>query len=220
MATDVDAPRIARARANALGFGERSGPRPRRKRGRIAAGVTLLVVSGWLAGVVFVSVGHRQEVLAVANSVERFEEVQADDLRVVRVAADPDVGVVPASRLDDMVGRVAGTDLIPGSLLAEEQLLDPDERVVGTNEAVVGTVLEAGESPTNLAAGVNVEVVVRAPAGSGAGPQTLSGWVFDVDDTETAGIDSQRVSLVVPAASVAIVSAAAAENRVSVAVLG
>lgn len=220
MSTNVDVPPVARARANALGWGDGASERPRRKRGRIAAGVTLLIVCGWLAAVVFVSAGRRQEVLALAHPVGRFEELEADDLRVVRVAADPDLELVAGDRLDDLVGRPAATDLVEGSLLHEDELLDPGERVVGPGEAVVGTVLEAGDSPGNLAAGVEVEVVVRAAAGSSAGPQTLRGWVLGVADAANPGLDSERVSLVVPGTDVAMVSAAAAEDRVSVAVLG
>jgi hypothetical protein len=182
--------------------------------------VTLLVVCGWLAAVVFASVGHREEVLALARPVGRYEQLQAEDLRVVRVAADPDLGTVPAGRLDDLVGRPAATDLVAGSLLHEDELLDAGERVVGPVEAVVGTVLEAGDSPGNLAAGVDVEIVVRAAAGSRAGPQTLQGWVLEASDTDTPGVESERVSLVVPSTNVALVSSAAAEGRVSVAVLG
>ncbi|MGH9211740.1 MAG: SAF domain-containing protein [Acidimicrobiales bacterium] len=184
------------------------------------AGVTLLIVSGWLAAVIFVSVGSRQEVVALAGSVDRFEELTADDFQVVRVAADHEVDVVRAGEMDELVGRVAATDLVEGALLHEDQLLDPGERVVASGEAVVGAVLAAGDSPGNIAPGVSVEVVVRPPAGSSAGPETLSGWVLEVEDTDTPGVDSQQVSLVVPASRVALVSAAAAEERVSVAVLG
>lgn len=217
----MESPRVARARANALGLAGEPVVRPRRRRGRIAAGVVLLVVSGWLAAVVFMSVGRRQEVLAVAGPVERFEQVDAEDLQVVRVAADPAVGVIPAGRLEDVVGRVAATDLVEGSLLHEGELLESGQRVVGVGEAVVGAVLSAGDSPSNLAAGEAVDVVVRPPAGVTTGAQTLQGWVLSVTDADgAAGVDGQRVSLVVPADTVAAVSAAAAEDRVSVAVLG
>jgi hypothetical protein len=182
--------------------------------------VTVLIVCGWLAAVVFASVSHRREVLAVAHPVSRFEQVKAEDLRVVRVAADPDVDVVPADRLNELVGRPAATDLIKGSLLSSDELLDPGQRVVGAGEAVVGAVLEAGDAPGNLAAGVNVEVVVRPPAGSSVGPQTLQGWVLEAAKADTPGVDSERVSLVVPSPDVALVSSAAAEGRVSIAVQG
>lgn len=220
MATELDTPRVARARANALGLGGESSAVPRRRRGRIAAGMTLLIVSGWLAAVTFVSVGSRREVLALAQPVGRFEELTRQDLRVVRVATDPEVEVVSAERLDALVGRVAATDLAEGSLVHEGELLDAGDRLVGADEAIVGTVLAAEDSPGHLASGTDVEIVVRAPAGSTAGAQTLRGWVRAVEDADTPGIDSQRVSLVVPADSVALVSAAAAEDRVSIAVLG
>lgn len=220
MAVDVESRRTARARASAIGKVGQQRQTPRRRRGRIAAGVTLLIVCGWLAAVIFTSVGSRREVLSLAHQVEQFSELKREDLRVVRVAADPDVDVVPADRIDELVGRVAATDLVDGSLLDEDQLLERDERLVGADEAVVGAVLAAGDSPGNLAAGADVEVVVRQPAGTTGGPQTIPGWVLKVEDTESPGVQASRVSLVIPSDSVAMVSAAAAESRVSVAVVG
>lgn len=180
----------------------------------------MLVVCAWLAAVIFSSVGSRREVVALAQSVDRFHELTRDDLRVVRVAADPDVGMVPAGKIDDLIGRVAATDLVAGSLLHQGALLEPGERLVGPDEAVVGTVLAAGDSPGNLVAGADVEVVVRQPAGTSGGAQTIPGWVLGVEEGTTPGVESERVSLVVPSDAVAVVSAAAAEDRVSVAVMG
>lgn len=219
MATTTEEPRVGRARANALGWGDDPGGVPRRK-GRIAAGLTLIVVCGWLAAAAFLSAGSRSEVLAVARPVNRFEPLAREDLRVVRVATDRDVGTVPVDRLEDLLGRPASTALVEGALLHEEQLLDANTRVVKPDEAVVGAVLAAEDSPATLAAGAEVEVVVRAQAGSAAGPQTLRGWVLAVEDVDTPGTESQRVTLVVPAGDVALVSSSASEGRVSVAVLG
>jgi SAF domain-containing protein len=213
-------PHVERARANALGWGDGQGPRPRRRRGRIAAGVTLVIVSGWLAAVIFLSVGSRREVLAVADSVDQFDELAESDFRVVRVAADTDVDLVPADRLDELVGSVAATDLGEGSLLTEGQLLDPEEALVGANEATVGTVLAPAAAPANLASGAQVEIVIRPGAGSEGAAQTLRGWVLEVGDSEETQTGGRRVTLVVSADAAAVVSAAAAEERVSVVVLG
>lgn len=219
MATVTDETRLARVRANGLGGQSDTAGSPRRRRGRIAAGAAVMAVSGWLAVAVFASAGSRDEVLVVARPVDRFEQVERDDLRVVRVAADSRVGSVPADRMDDVVGRPASVPLVEGSLLHEDQVLHEDV-VVGDGEAAVGAVLAEEDFPSTLAAGAEVEVVVRPPAGSTSGPLTLGAWVLAVEDAERAGTESRRVTLVVPARDVALVSAAASDDRVSVAVTG
>lgn len=220
MATAIE-PRVARARANALGWGGDGPTGSRRSRGRIVAGVILLIVSGWLAAVVFLSVGSREEVVVVAGPVEQFQELTEDDLRVARVAADPDVGLVPADKLEDVVGRVAATPLVEGALLHDDHLMDVAAEVVAASEGVVGAVLAAEDAPADLAAGMRVEVLVLPdPNSDRETTRPIRGWVRDVNEVDTPGIPSQRVSLVVPADEVASVSSAASEGRVSVAVVG
>jgi len=220
MATTVEAP-PSRARANAIGWGGDPRVPVRRNRGRIAAAVVLMVVCGWLAAVVFLSVGDRREVVALGRSVPRYQELTEDDLRVVRVAADEGVSTLPAGRIDDLVGRVAATDLAPGTLLSEKQLLAEGQRAVGDGEAVVGTLLAAADSPDTLPRGARVQVIVRPATGSVDGTtETIRGWILDVAWAEQAAGGGRKVSLVVPAESAETVAAGASEKRVSVVVLG
>lgn len=74
MTTTVEAP-ASRARASAIGWGGNSHVPARRNRGRIAAAVVLMVVCGWLAAVVFLSVGDRNEIVALARPVPRYHEL-------------------------------------------------------------------------------------------------------------------------------------------------
>lgn len=181
-----------------------------------------MIVSGWVGAVVFVSAGARTEVLATSGPVERFTVLSRDDLRVVRVATDGDVPTVPADRIDEIVGRTTSIDLRDGALVAEGDLLAAGERPVGPTEAVVGALLASTDSPGRLPKGADVEVIVRPPAGSTVGSRTLTGWVLDVEvpaDAQ-AGAPGRWVSLVVSRADAGAVSAAAAEKRVTVVVLG
>jgi hypothetical protein len=220
LAAVTDEARLNRARANGLGFGAGSAGLPKRSRGRIVAGLTLVAVCGWVATAVFVSAGSRQEVLAVARPISRYDEVERGDLKVVRVAAGPEVDTVPADQLEELIGRRVTTSLVEGSLLQDDLLLDADARVVGDTEAVVSAVFAQEDAPATLSAGDEVELIVRSPAGSIAGPQTLPGWVLAVEDADRAGTSSQRAALVVRRTDTALVSAASAEQRVSVAVTG
>ncbi len=217
-----DQPRLSRARASALGWGQQPGRSGRTNRGRIVGAAVLMVVSGWLGAVVFLSAGSREEVLAVDGPLERFTELYRDDLRVVRVAADGDVPVIDADRLDDIVGRTTSMELADGALLSEDQLLDAGERPVGPGEAVVGALLAPTDSPGRLAKGADVQVIVREAADTGTPSRSLEGWILDVESPENAGAGAQGrwVSLVVAQADAGQVSAAAAENRVTVVVLG
>jgi hypothetical protein len=217
-----DRPRLSRARASALGWGPEPGRPGRHNRTRIVGAVVLMVVSGWLGAVAFLTAGSRQEVLAVDGHIERLTELSREDLHVVRVAADDEVGVIGADRLDEIVGRVTAMELAGGTLLSEEQLLARDERPVGPGEAVVGALLAPADSPGQLPQGAAVRVIVRSPANAGAPARTIEGWILDVDDADAqqAGVDGRWVSLVVPDAESGEVSAAAAENRVTVVVVG
>ncbi len=213
---------VSRARASAIGWASDPQGPARRKPGRIAAAVVLMVVCSWLAAVVFLSVGHRREVVALARPVARFTQLSRSDLRVVRVASDPSVSVVSAANVDDLVGRVAATDLTAGSLLSDKQLMAKGRRPVGNGEAVVGTLLASTDSPDVLPLGARVQVIVRAAASDTANTdsQTIRGWILAVGNADPASGEGRKVSLVVPAGDAGKVSAAASEKRVSVVVLG
>ena len=214
------APGTVGARASALGWGHEPG-RGRRSRGRIVGAVALMVVSGWVAAVVFLSAGSRQEVLAVRGPLEQFTELSRSDLRVVRVAADREVPTIDADRLDDLLGRTTSMAIPDGALLSEDQLLGVDERALSPGEAVVGALLAPTDSPGRLPKGADVQVIVRQPAGSQESSRTLEGWILDVEspDAVQAGAQGRWVSLVVAQADAGQVSAAAADDRVTVVVL-
>jgi hypothetical protein len=175
-----------------------------------------------MAAVVFLSAGRRDEVLAVDGPVERFTELSREDLRVVRVAAGADVPTIDADQLDEVVGRVTSMPLAEGTLLSGSQLLADGDEPVGPGEAVVGALLLPADAPGALPRGAAVRVIVRPAAGSAEPARSLGGWVLDVEDPDEsqAGGQGRWVSLVVPDADATQVSAAAAEDRVTVVVLG
>ena len=180
-----------------------------------------MVVFGWLAAVVFMSVGDRKEVVALARAVPRYEAITPDDLKVVHVAADPEVQTVAAAGIDGLVGRVAATDLTPGSLLAPKQLLAKGQRPIDKGDAVVGTLLASTDSPDVLPRGARVQVIVRPRAGvAEESSETIEGWILAVTSADQAVGGGRKVSLVVPERAANLVSAAASEKRVSVVVLG
>lgn len=213
----VEALSPARARAAAA-----AAPRDpvRRRWGRIGAGVAAALLGAWVFAALYLSADDTREVLVVAEGVERLESIERSDLRVVSLPTNSDVQTVPASRLNDLVGRIAATDLAAGSLLADGQLVPVGERLVAADEAVVGVLVGPGDAPaTGLDRGAAVSVVVRPPAGVTGDAQEVPGWVADVSGAVASNGD-RPVEVVVAKGDAAAVSAAAADRRVTIVVLG
>lgn len=197
-----------------------SGLPARRRWGRVAVGAVLVLVGAWTAAALYASAGERVEAVVAAGDVARFEELGRDDLKVVRVAADPGVDTIPGADLDELVGRVAATDLSDGVLLSEDQLVGRDERLVDPGEAVVGARLGPGAAPRGALVGGTRVLVVVSPAQtvSDEEPVEVEGWLADIGEPDaTSG--QREVSLVVPASSAAEVAAAAADQRIAVVAL-
>lgn len=206
------------ARAAAVGPPKPGGP-VRRRWGRIGVGAAAAVVGAWVFAALYLSAGDRREVLALSHDVARLEVVDRSDLRVVRISSDADISSVNASQLDELVGRVAGVDLVAGSLLVEDQLVAEGRQLLGADEAVVGVLLGPGDSPVrSLRRGAPVLVVVRPPAGSQGDPEEIEGWVFDASG-EPVNTRERPIELAVPRDQAALISAAAADQRVTIVAL-
>jgi hypothetical protein len=96
-------------------------PRSRRRPGLYALG-TVLVVVGALAAVWLVnSTSNRVPVLVLANDVSYGDTITRADLTTTEVAHDPSVRTVPADQASEVVGNVAATTLLKGSLLSPGQ---------------------------------------------------------------------------------------------------
>jgi hypothetical protein len=197
-----------------------SSVRVRRRWGRFAAGATLALLGAWISAMLFVSVGNRVEVVAVARDVDKFGKLEKDDLRTVRVAADPSIDTIAASQLDELVGRYAAVDLTPGTLLSPKQLVRKDAQVVAPDESVVGIELDPGDAPASLLEGGTDVLVVIGPKGTGGGeaPRAVPGWLLRINDTdEDSG--KRLVDVVVSESSAPDVAAASADDRVTLAAL-
>ena len=199
-----------------------TGLPPRRRWGRVAVGALLALLGAWAGMILVATAGGREEMLAVAADVGRGEQIERGDLKVVRVAADTGVATVPAGDMDEIVGKLAASDLPSGSLLSRDQVLEEGERVVTTDEAVVGARLAPGAAPRGeVAPGTWVVVVVDPPAtdAEAGTPTEVTGWLRDIGDpAENTG--AREASLVVPASSAATVAAAAADERIAVVTIG
>lgn len=145
-------------------------PKARRRPALLALGAGLMAL-GVLSGAWLVNgAGDRQSVLAVARAVPFGTVITAGDLTRAEVSLDPAVATVPANEIGQIVGRIAATDLTPGSLLTRSAVTDVAPPVRGqvlVAIAVSTTRMSAG----GLQAGDRV-LVVDTPA-AGADPPTL-----------------------------------------------
>ena len=144
-----------------------SGTPRRRRWGITLLGVGAVVVGGWAFAMLWLAAGDRVEVVALADDVQAYEELERSDLATVRVADAEGVDVVRAAEIDDLVGRTVRADQPAHSLLVEADLFAEDETLVGPDEAVVGAELADGTVPVELARGREVMVVVRSAADCG-----------------------------------------------------
>lgn len=191
----------------------------RRRWGRVGAGAAAALLGAWVFAALYLSAGDRTDVLALANDVDRFEVIERSDLRVVLVSDNPEVESIDAGRVDEFVGRIARVDLVSGSLLAPRQMLAAGASLLGEHEAVVGVLVGAGDSPVrSLRRGAPVLVVIRPAAGSQGDAVEVEGWVFDASG-EALNTRERPVELAVPRDRAGLISAAAADRRVSVVAL-
>jgi SAF domain len=182
-------------------------------------GIATMLVGSWVAAAIYMSAGNRNEVLVVANKVDRLHPIQRTDLRVVRISADTDAASVGAARIEEFIGRVASSDLAPGSLLAEAQLLPAGAKLLADSEAVVGLLLGPGDAQMNLKRGTSIVLVVRPAAGQTTPPVEVTGWVFN-SSAEALSSRDRPIELAVPRDRAALVSAASADKRVTIVALG
>ena len=203
----------AHRRAAITAGGRTPGEVPTRRRwGRVAAGSCLALLGGLLFAVLYLSAGQRVDVLVAAHDIGPFETIERGDLRIERVAADPDVATIEGANLDDIVGRTAAAAIPEGGLLAPDQVYAEDARIVGSGEAVVGIQLAPGQAPEALRTGDAVIVGIEAGAGPDAQPEQVSGWVLESASATTRAVIAAPRSWCRADAALAVGTAAAGDH--------
>ena len=185
---------------------------------RLGAGVTAAVLGAWFFASLYNSAGNRTEAIVLRATVNRFEVVKRTDLKVVRISADTEAAHVPSAQIEQVIGRLAATDLVEGSMLVDAQLLPAGDSLLKPDEALVGLLLGAGESQMGLRKGAPVVMIVRPAQGETTAPVEVKGWVYDAS---AAALNSRErpVEVAVPRGKAALVSAAGADKRVTLVIL-
>src|SRR5690606_21460831 len=160
----------------------------RQRRWSLALLAVLVTLGSALAFVVlWMNAGDRKPVLALRNGVAAGQTIEADDLEVVRVSADPGLSLIPSSERSDVVGERAAVNLLAGTLLVEETLKTADDLDSGL--AVIAIPVAKTELPAeDLETGDRVVLVRTGSGPEDPGDEIGSGRVFSVkegDDTST-----------------------------------
>jgi hypothetical protein len=205
----------------------RVGPPPRERRPALLVGaVLLIVVSAAIITSLFLQVGNRTEVLAVARTVPIGRPIAVEDLKRVRIATDPGLHTIPVSAADRVIGKPAATTLLPGTLLTPEQL--GASQLPAAGQAIVGLDLKGAQMPVpadQLQPGARVRIIATpAPAGT-PGPRLDAqggvlvdeAQVFSVQAVETS--DTIHVAVVVADREAGRVLRAAASGQAGLVVL-
>ena len=194
----------------------------RRRRGLWAAGAALVAAGGLAAAVLVGRAGDRVEVLAVARPVPVGQVIGEADVAVARVAADPALHPVPASRRAEVVGRTAAVELRPGTLLTGGEVTDA--AVPAAGEQVVGVAARPGQLPARGLRPADRVLVVPVPGDQGRGGAATTGdmepvgepvpaWVVQVGPTDADG--AMTVDVVVGEAVGPRVAALASTGRIA-----
>jgi SAF domain len=220
-------PSVAGGRAPRRAPAVRVGPPPRERRPALLVGaVLLIVVSAAIITSLFLQVGNRTEVLAVARTVPIGRPIAVEDLKRVRIATDPGLHTIPVSAADQVIGKPAATTLLPGTLLTPEQL--GASQLPAAGQAIVGLDLKGAQMPVpadQLQPGAKVRIIATpAPAGTPSPRLDAQGavlvdqaQVFSVQAVETS--DTIHVAVVVADRQARRVLRAAASGQAGLVVL-
>src|SRR6266511_2098440 len=191
-------------------------PVPRRASRRVRPGLTALAVAfvavGGLATAYAVTlVGDIHAYLAVARPVHVGAALTASDMTTVSITADPALRPIPASRVNQVVGKYTAVELIPG-----------------TRKNIVGLGLPVDRLPASrIKPGVEV-LLVATPAQAGVTatgntattgpPQKFPATVIDVAKGTREG--TVLVNVAVDARDAPTVAALAATDRLVIVLAG
>lgn len=176
--------------------------RQRRMRpGLLGLAVLLIALGGLGAAFAVTSVRATGTYLAVARPVSVGTALTADDLRSVQVAGAVGLSPVPASKINDVLGKRAAVTLVPDTLLTMKQLTDKPLLGPGQQQVAIG--LKPDQVPAKeLRPGDKVLLVSTPPqntstTGEVRTSQTTRYEATVVDATEPSEKGPDRTTVVV-----------------------
>jgi hypothetical protein len=131
---------------------------------RALVGALLVVTAVVAALAVYTRISDRVEVLAAGRTVLAGERLSASDLRVVSVAREDGLVVVPATERDELAGQYARVRLVAGTLLVPDGV--QPEPLATAGRVLMSVEVAAGEVPVGLRERSRVVLIVESPEAS------------------------------------------------------
>lgn len=169
----------------------------------IAAAAALILVGGLLNVFLFTSVGHPDQVFAVAHNLPRGTTITPGDLTSIALVSGQSTTALSTSTPSAVIGKVTTVDLPKGSLVTSAAIASTQQIPAG--HALVGLSLKPSQLPAEpLVAGNHVEIVpiaTDATGGDSVITSTIAGVVSDtaVDQQSDTTIVDVYVSQTVAA---------------------
>lgn len=189
---------------------------PSRRITRQVVGVLLVCVAVYGVTAKFRSAGDRVAVLVLARHVAEGTVIGEGDLTEALIAPDNRLSSVRSSERSRFVGRIAATDLLPGTNVTEASV--SREPAVPAGRVLVGVALRDGRFPTGLRVGDEVDVLRVASRNVEEAETAVvvaRGAIVRSVDAQDGGLGLTRIDLVVASADVAAAAAASAQDSVA-----
>jgi hypothetical protein len=191
--------------------------RARRRPALIALGLALVALSVLASVYLTSTLGQTYQVLAVTKVIPRGTAITSSDLTAVDLPTGPTLlDPIRADRLDQVVGKVAATDLSPGQLLTTKSAVD--ELGPPAGQSIVGVALAPNQMPTTDLKPGDAVRVVETPATGGEppveAPFAISATVIRVEPSRLG--DQMVVDVQVASSNAAGLAARAATGRVAI----
>ena len=193
----------------------------RRRPWQIGLGVALVLVCAAVAGALFQSSAKREAVVVAAKNLPTGTVLSPGDLTTAQIPASDKITAMSAIGSSALIGQQLDTPVYAGQVMVKQMLSGAPQFAAG--EQVVGMLLKGDQMPSvPLVAGDTVQVVAVPQPGQGStvggtigSPLVARAAVFAVGAAPTNQTQYQAsVSLEVPGADAATVTAYAAADQI------
>ncbi len=166
--------------------------RQRRMRpGLLGLAVLLVALGGLGSAFAVASVRATGNYLAVARAVPVGTVLSADDVTTVQVAGGQGLAPVPASQLNEVVGKRAAVTLTPGILLTLAQLTD--QPMLGPGQQQIALGLKTSQVPAKILHPGDKVLLFSTPERNSS--DSAPGTRFEATVIDTASPDSSDMVL-------------------------
>jgi hypothetical protein len=174
-------------------------------------------LGGLLSYLIYARIATETAVIAAAHTVYRGETIEQADLATITVRDGSLPRAIPATQLQDLVGKRAAFDLVEGSAIVSTAVADV--AIPAEGRAIVGLKLAQGRAPSSLLLpSSRVRLIAMPAAADSSTSDKLAGSIFVgsvIDQAPAADGTSILVNVDVDAAAAPTIAMLAAQDRVA-----